>query len=71
MLIIGSLLNLLGSLGALALLAMDVDAVWAVALHFAPLPWNGLLLAAVWRHSASTPAWSLVALAWFVVMLVL
>lgn len=70
-LVIGSLLNLLGSLGALALLAMGVNAVWAVAVHFAPLPWNCLLLAAVWRHPQSSAGWKLVTLAWFVGMLVL
>lgn len=71
MLIMGSLLNLMCSLGALALLAMGVDAIWAVALHFATLPWNSLLLAVVWRHPQSTPVWSLLALAWFAGMLVL
>lgn len=71
MFITGSLLNLLCSLGALALLALGVEAVWAVILHFATLPWNSLLLAAVWRHPQSTPGWSLVALAWFGGMLVL
>jgi hypothetical protein len=71
MLVLGSLLNLVGSLGALTLLALGVDAVWAVAVHFAPLPWNILLLAAVWRHPKSTLAWSMVALAWFAAMLVL
>ncbi len=63
--------DLLHALGALALLAMGADAILAVALHFAPLPWNSLLLAAVWRHPQSTPAWSMFALAWFVAMLVL
>jgi hypothetical protein len=71
MLFLGSMLNLLCSLGALALMAAGVDAIWAVALHFAPLPWNALLVSAVWRHPQSTPGWSLVALAWFMAMLVI
>lgn len=71
MLVLGTLLNLLCSLGALALLAVGVDAVWAVVLHFVTLPWNSLLFSALWRHPQSTPGWVLVALVWFMAMLVL
>lgn len=70
MVVFGSTLNLLCSLGALGLLAAGVDAVWAVALHFAPLPWNALLVSAIWRHPQGTPVWSMVAMAWFLGMLV-
>jgi hypothetical protein len=67
----GSLINLVFGLATLALLALDFDAVWAVIVHFVPLPWNGLLLAAVWRHPRCTVFWKVAALAWFLAMLVI
>jgi hypothetical protein len=70
MLGVGTFVNLLASLGALILLSQKVDPRLAVALHFAPLPYNLFLFMAVWR-SAQRTAWiGAVALAWFVLMAV-
>ena len=50
MLVVGTLLNLLASFGALMLAAHGAPALLAVVLHFAPVPWNLYLFASLWRH---------------------
>jgi hypothetical protein len=70
MLGIGTVINLLASLAALILLAQKVDPRIAVALHFAPLPYNLFLFMAVWRAPQRTVFIGGMALAWLAAMLV-
>ncbi|MFW2354363.1 hypothetical protein [Hydrogenophaga sp.] len=52
--LVGTLINLLATGVALALAASDLDIALAAAVHFAPLPYNLFLVAAVWRLPASS-----------------
>jgi hypothetical protein len=70
MLGIGTFINLLASLAALILLSQKLDPRIAVALHFAPLPYNLFLFMAVWRSPQRTAFMGALAAAWFAVMLV-
>lgn len=70
MLAVGTLINLFISFAALMLVALGGKPIWAVLLHFSTLPYNGFLLAAIWRFPAVTPAMRLAASAWFVAMAV-
>lgn len=65
---VASVLNLATGLLALALLAHGADAVLAVAVHFALLPLNLFLLAAVWRATPRRPALRGAALLWIVLV---
>lgn len=67
MVIVGSLINIFTGFAALALIAQDVAMEVAVAIHFAPLPYNLFLLAAVLRSPQRTAALTLAAWIWFVV----
>lgn len=49
----GTLLNLLFTGAALAMAAAGLSIALAAAVHFAPLPFNLFLVAAVWRLPAS------------------
>jgi len=69
MLGVGTLINLLFSFAGLMLIAQGGPAGWALALHFAPLPWNLFLLLAVARSPWKRPADMTLAAAWFVAML--
>lgn len=51
----GFLINMATTLVSLALIVADVPAWTAAVAHFASLPWNLLVLVAVWR-SAGGPA---------------
>lgn len=70
MLGIGTVINLLASLAALILLSQKVDPRIAVALHFAPLPYNVFLFMAVWRSPRRTAFIGGMAVAWLAAMLV-
>lgn len=71
MLGLGTVLNLLASIGALALLAAGAPGLAAAALHFAPVPCNVFLFVALWRRP-DRPAWAVaLAAAWVVLMTVL
>lgn len=67
----GTLLNLAASFLGLAALAQGAHGGVAVALHLAPLPYNVFLLAAVLRRQDSDTVAALVAVAWFLVVLVI
>lgn len=67
----GTGLNLLLSFVALMSLALGLPLAWAVALHFAPLPWNVFVVAALWRTPGAPPLMRIAALAWWGLMLVL
>lgn len=47
---VGTLINLVATLLALAAITQDAPSGIAVGWHFAPLPYNLFLFAAVWRH---------------------
>ncbi len=70
MLGLGTAVNLLASFLALMVVSQGVDARIALALHFAPLPYNLFLCMAVWRLPQRTALHGAVALAWMAVMTV-
>lgn len=70
MLVAGTVLNLLTGLAALLIVALQGAVVWAVVVHFAPLPLNLFLLCAVFRAPTAGARAKAVAVAWFVAMLV-
>ncbi|MDP3584518.1 MAG: hypothetical protein Q8R61_05295 [Thiobacillus sp.] len=49
MLGVGTLINIVATVLALAVMVQGAHPAVAVALHFAPLPYNVFLFAAVWR----------------------
>lgn len=53
MVLVGTLVNLLFTGGALAMAASGLSIALAAAVHFAPLPYNLFLVGAVWRLPAS------------------
>lgn len=58
MVLVGSIVNLASTFLALMLAAQGVATSIAVAVHFAPLPYNLFLCAALWRHPGRTAAQS-------------
>ena len=68
MLAVGTVLNLAVSFGALALLALGAPGTVAVALHFAPLPYNLFLFLALWRLARRPTPVVAAALAWLAVV---
>lgn len=71
MLGVGTLINLLASLAALILLSQGLVPPMAVALHFAPIPYNLFLFMAVWRSPQRTLWISAMAIVWLALMMVL
>ncbi|MGH6945136.1 MAG: hypothetical protein ACREH6_13065 [Geminicoccaceae bacterium] len=53
--IVGTALNLATTLLAMALLAMDVAGIAAAIAFALPIPYNLLVLVAVWRSAAGYP----------------
>jgi hypothetical protein len=68
---VGTLVNVAASFLALAALALGAHSGLAVALHLAPIPYNSFLLAAVLRRQAASTFTTIIAVAWFLVVLVL
>ena len=69
MVLVGTVINLLFTGAALAIAASDFSIALAAAVHFAPLPYNLFLVAAVWRLPASAPhRWASVAWLAFVTL---
>ena len=64
---VASLINLAASVGALIAMASGLPPVWAVVMHFAPLPYNLFLVWAVWRHEQASSTAKLAALVWFLI----
>jgi hypothetical protein len=75
MLVIGTVVNIAAMIGAVLLFVSGLPIALGVAVHFAPVPYNLLLLFGVW-HAAQREAseWSFaaqaVAVIWFIAMLV-
>lgn len=70
-LVVGTSVNLLASFAALMLAAQHVATMTVVATHFAPLPYNVFLFAALWRMPQRSLGVSLAALTWLVLMTLL
>ena len=68
MLGVGTLVNLIATLAAFALVIQDAPSLLAFALHIAPLPYNAFLLAAVWRSPDRNALAVALAAAWFCAM---
>jgi hypothetical protein len=71
MCLVGTGVNLLASVLALALLAADGPAWAALLVHMAPLPYNLFLLLALTRAAGCSAAQELLGLLWFVAMVLL
>jgi hypothetical protein len=68
-LLVASFINLGVSVLALAVLALDGPALAALAVHLVPLPYNFFLLLAVTRAPDRSTLTELLAMLWFVAML--
>jgi hypothetical protein len=71
LMLVGTLVNLLFTGAGLAALAITDQIGWAVALHFAPLPWNLFLVACVWRFPPTSAVTRPTAVAWLIAVLVI
>ena len=65
---VGTVLNLTATLVALVAAIQGVHVAVVALLHFAPLPFNLFLVAALWRAPRRPAIAAGVALAWLVVM---
>jgi hypothetical protein len=70
MVFVGSLLNLAASVLALILAAHGLPLGWAVAVHFAPLPYSAFLFAALWRMPRRGMVHSVIGVTWLATMAV-
>ena len=64
--LVGTLANAFMGFLALILLSQGADVAWAVAAHFALLPYNLFLVATVWRWPGVSPPWKWAASVWLV-----
>lgn len=71
----GFIVNMAATLASLSLVVAEAPNVAAVAAHVAPIPWNVLVLVAVWRSAGRAnvpPAWAaaarIVTLAWTTIL---
>lgn len=69
MLAVGSVVNLCTGLAALMLVAQDQPIAWALAVHFAPLPYNIFLLATLLRAPGVPLPVKWAGCGWFAAML--
>jgi len=68
MLGVGTVVNLIATILALAAIIQGAHAGLAVALHFAPMPYNLFLFAVIWRAPDRSIFTSAVAAGWLAVM---
>lgn len=68
MLVVGSLVNLLATFVALMVAAQGAGAANAALVHFAPLPYNLFLVAALLRSPQRGPTHQVVGVVWLLVM---
>ena len=76
MLVYGSTINVAATLLSLLLLAWGAPTALAVTVHFAPLPYNLFLFAAVWKSAAGAEEpWvsiaRIVALLWLIASIII
>ena len=69
MIVVGTLINAVATLSALIAATQGIALGVAAAIHFAPLPYNVFLFAAVGRSPQRTPLVMGVAGVWFVLAL--
>ncbi|WP_439519920.1 hypothetical protein [Hydrogenophaga sp.] len=70
MVAVGSAINLFTGFVSLFLLSQGHPVAWALAVHFAPVPYNAFLVRSLWL-TRPKPAWAMAgAAAWFAGMLV-
>ncbi len=67
---VATLINLCASFIALVAIALDLHAGLALAIHFAPTPYNFFLVAAVGRAKDRNSFHELVAFVWLLVMFI-
>lgn len=70
MLGVGTLINVLASFLALAIIAQDGPAAWALVVHLAPVPYNLFLVLCLQRQPEPNPVAAGIGALWFVVMLI-
>lgn len=70
MLAVGSVINLCTGFAALMMVSQGQPLALAVAVHFAPLPYNTFLLASLWRTPGRPASVRVIGCAWFAAMLV-
>lgn len=70
MLLVGTVANLLLGFASLVMVAQRIEANWAVAVHFALLPYNLFLAASIWRWPGLHTKWKWAAAVWCLTMLV-
>lgn len=68
MVLVGSVINLMTGFAALMLAAQGVNLVVAAVVHFALLPYNAFLVAALWRTPQCSRAMAWTSVLWLVVM---
>lgn len=71
MLLVGSVINLLVSFGALMIAALGGNFFVAAVVHFACLPYNLFLVFALWQTPGCGPAMKWTSLAWLLAATVL
>jgi len=71
MLGIGTLINLAMTFSALIAIVLDAHIGLAVALHFAPLPYNIFLFAAIWRAPGLNAFTAVISAGWLAAMTLL
>jgi len=71
MLGVGTLVNVFASFIAMVLIAQDVHAGYALAVHLAPMPYNLFLFSALQRYPQRDGLSSGIGAAWFVAMLII
>lgn len=64
LLLVGTLINALTTLAALALLAQGAATGWVLAVHLLPLPYGLFIVAALWRAPACPPLVRGLSLGW-------
>ena len=70
MVTVGSAINLFTGFAALFLISQGQPIVWALAVHFSPVPYNAFLVRSLWL-TPERPNWAMpAAAAWFAAMLV-
>lgn len=67
MLVWGSIINVLCSMAALAMVAANAAPGIAVAMHVVVWPYNAFLAWALWRHPSASTGQVIVGWLWFVI----
>ena len=68
MAMMGTLINLLASFGALMLVAQGVGTGAALFVHFAPTPYNLFIVGAIWRAPVCRRRQAIAAGVWLILM---